>query len=232
MKMPLALLLSALSLPAVGVWAAGLRERDSAYAAAGSDCRKALSLFPNDNAVEVAPARFVCGASFYFYSQRYLDSTPIGDSGSGIFAGLRARSKSRRSLIAYGYDKAGKIEIRGDSVTVWRNFSARFGRSEADPRLGRLSASEVKTLEILVAAAPGGLFDSQYLVDIEKDPLWISIYGTKLIEIGPRTYIWGEPLKDIGNLCRFLRTVSDRIAGKEVGPDALSPEALEKLEVE
>jgi hypothetical protein len=106
----------------------------------------------------VAPARFVCGGS-----------------GSGIFADLRARSKSRRSLIAFGYDKAGKIEIRGDSVTVWRNYSVRFGRSEADHRLGRLRASEIKTLEILVAAAPGGFFGSNYLIDIQADPLWISI---------------------------------------------------------
>ena len=75
--------------------------------------------------------------------------------------------------------------------------------------MGRLSAFEVKFLDILVAAAPGGRIDSNYLVEIEK-----------------------EPLKDTGNLRSFLQTASDRVAGKEVGQEALSPEELEKLEVE
>lgn len=232
MKMSLALLLSALSLASAGVWASSSRDRDSAYAAAGSDCRKALTHFPNDKAVEVAPARFVCGHTFTVYSQRYIDSTTLRDSGSARYGDLWARSRSRRSLIAYGYDHAGKIEIRGDSVMVWRSFSPRLGGSEADPRLGRLSASETKTLEALVAAAPGGQFFSNYLIDIHMDPLWISIYGTKLIVIGPGTHIWGEPLKDIGNLSRFLRTVSERIAGKAVDLDEISPEELDNLDVD
>ena len=226
MNSPLPLLLSALGILVSGVQAGGFRERDSAYAAAGADCRKALPLFPNDTAVEVAPSRFVCGAAFYFYSQEEIDRSAPRDSAADLEAGLRARSKSRHSLIAFGYDRRSKIEIRGDSVTVWRRYSPRFGPSEADPRSGRLSVAEVKSLESLIAAAPGGIFGTTYLIDIEADPLWISVYGKKLMVYNPGAYIWGEPLKDVGNLCRFLIDVSDRIAGKASNGDGPTAEEL------
>jgi hypothetical protein len=210
--------------------ASGIRDRDSAYAAA-ADCRKALALFPNDTAVEVAPSRFVCGGGFSFESQQDIDKAAPRNLGPGLETALRERSKARHSLIAFGYDKAGKIEIRRDSVTVWRRFAPRFGVREEDPRSGRLSASEVKALDSLVAAAPGGIFRNRYLVDIQADALWISAYGKKLIEIDPGVHIWGDPLKDIGNLSRFLQTVSDRIAGKAEAPGGLTPENLDRMNI-
>lgn len=215
-----------------GARAAGYRERDSAYGAAGEDCRKALPLFPNDTYVEVAPSRFVCGANFYFYSQQDIDKPNPYDSSADIPAVLRRRSKSRRSLIAFGYDRAGKIEIRGDSVMVWRGFSPRFDPSEADPYSGRLSLAESKSLESLVARTPGSIFGTQNAIDIQADPLWISVAGGKLIVINPGAYIWGEPLKDIGKLAVFLHEVSDRIAGKWQDRRGPTPEELKGLEVE
>jgi hypothetical protein len=107
----------------------------------------------------------------------------------------------------------------------------RFGVREEDPRSGRLSANEVKALDSLVAAAPGGMFRNRYLIDFQADPLWISAYGKKLIEIDPGVHIWGDPLKDIGNLRRFLQTVSDRIAGKALDPSDISPKDLERMDI-
>jgi hypothetical protein len=228
---PIPLFAAILCIAAGASRASGIRDRDSAYAAAGADCRKALVLFPNDTAVEVAPSRFVCGGGFSFDSQQDIDKAEPRSLGPELETALRERSKARHSLIAFGYDRAGKIEIRGDSVTVWRRFSPRFGVREEDPRPGRLSPSEVKALDSLVAVAPGGIFGNRYLIDIEADAMWISAYGKKLIEIDPGVHIWGDPLKDIGNLCRFLQTVSDRIAGKAAAPNGISQEELDRMDI-
>jgi hypothetical protein len=120
---PFPLLAFLLYIAGGGAQAAGFRERDSAYTAAAADCRKALALFPNDTAVEVASSRFVCGGGFSFDSQQEIDKAAARSLGPELETELRERSKARHSLIAFGYDKAGKIEIRGDSVTVWRRFA-------------------------------------------------------------------------------------------------------------
>lgn len=217
---------------AAGPWASGYRERDSAYAAAGADCRKALARFPRDIAFEVATSRYVCGPNFTYYSQQELDKMAPGDTATDPEAKMLARSKSRRSLIAFGYDHEGKIEIRGDSVTVWRRYLHYWKETETDPRQGRLSAAEVKTLDTLIAAAPGGIFVSNLLRDVQGGPMWISAAGKKLLVVHPGITVWGEPLKDIANLSRFLRAVSDRIAGKAVNRFGPTPEDLKALEAE